>query len=272
MILKVGVMGGAGRNIPRRYLKLAHELGRAFARRGCALVTGACPGLPLAAAGGAKRENGLVIGISPGLSLEEHLFKYDSPVEWHDVIIYTGSGLMGREVVNIRSSDIVVILGGSSGTLGELAIAYDEGKLIGVLQGTGGISDLVRDILGACHKETGARVIYDWEPERLADRLLLAYRKHHYRQPSCFSSGKEHSPAGATVFRTARDVVCGMWLDPGHGADQVTFEGQGYFFCSPRCATRFAADPESYLMGGLGETFIKKRVIPGPHRKKRKSS
>ena len=39
---------------------------------------------------------------------------------------------MGREVVNIRSSDIVVIVGGRSGTLGELAISCDEGKLIGV--------------------------------------------------------------------------------------------------------------------------------------------
>lgn len=160
MALKIGVMGGAGKHIPRKYLVKAHRLGMAFAVRGCALVTGACPGLPLAAAGGAKRSGGLVIGISPGLSLEEHLFKYDSPTEWHDVLIFTGSGLMGREVVNIRSSDIVVIIGGGSGTLGELAIAYDEGKLIGVLTGTGGISDLVRDILRACAKKTGALYIF----------------------------------------------------------------------------------------------------------------
>ena len=38
---------------------------------------------------------------------------------------------MGREVINIRSSDIVAIIGGRSGTLGELAISYDEGKLSG---------------------------------------------------------------------------------------------------------------------------------------------
>jgi uncharacterized protein (TIGR00725 family) len=252
MALKVGVMGGAGRNIPRRYLKLAHALGRAFARRGCALVTGACPGLPLAAAGGAKREQGLVIGISPGLSLEEHLFKYDSPVDWHDVIIYTGSGLMGREVVNIRSSDIVVILGGSSGTLGELAIAYDEGKLIGVLQGTGGISDLVKGILSACRKATGAKVIYERDPERLADRLLQVYRKHHYRHPSCFSSGAGSSADGTAVFRTARDIVCGMWIDPSRGASKLSFEGKRHFFCSRRCAERFSRDPEAFLMGHAG--------------------
>jgi uncharacterized protein (TIGR00725 family) len=215
-------------------------------------VTGACPGLPLAAAGGAKREKGLVIGISPGLSLEEHLFKYDSPVDWHDVIIYTGSGLMGREVVNIRSSDIVVILGGSSGTLGELAIAYDEGKLIGVLRGTGGISDLVQDILGACRMKTGAKVIYDRDPERLADRLLLAYRKHHYRHPSCFASGLEHPSKRDKIFLTARDVVCGMWIDPARGAARSTYDGQVHYFCSSRCKSKFSQDPEHFLMGGLG--------------------
>ena len=72
-------------------------------------MTGACAGLPLSAACGAKEEGGRVVGISPGLSLEEHVGKYGSPTEFHDVLIFTGSGLMGREVVNIRSSDIVVV-------------------------------------------------------------------------------------------------------------------------------------------------------------------
>ena len=51
------------------------------------------------------------------------------------MLIYTGSGLMGREITDIRSCDIVVIVGGRIGTLGEFAIAYDEGRLIGVLTG-----------------------------------------------------------------------------------------------------------------------------------------
>ena len=49
--------------------------------------------------------------------------------------VITGSGLMGRDITNIRSCDMVVIAGGPTGTLGELAIAYDEGRLIGVLTG-----------------------------------------------------------------------------------------------------------------------------------------
>ena len=40
--------------------------------------------------------------------------------------VITGSGLMGRDITYIRSCDMVVIAGGRTDTLGELAIAYDE--------------------------------------------------------------------------------------------------------------------------------------------------
>ena len=186
MRLTVGVMGSASGPISARAMRLARELGRAIAVQGCVTITGACPGLPLAAAQGAYEEGGLVVGISPGLSLDEHREKYSSPVNCHDVLIFTGSGLMGREVVNIRSSDMVAILGGRSGTLGELAIAYDEGKLIGVLTDTGGISNMVAKILVACEKNTGARVLYDDDPRRLVERMVRTYRLQHYKKPSIF--------------------------------------------------------------------------------------
>ncbi len=71
-----------------------------------------------------------MIGISPAPSLKEHVEIFQSPCREYDVLIFTGLGLMGRELINIRSSDIVVITGGRSGTLGEFAIAYEEGKLV----------------------------------------------------------------------------------------------------------------------------------------------
>ncbi len=62
----------------RDHLDKAHRLGRAIAQSGCALLTGACPGLPLAAACGAKQEGGLVNGILPGLSLEHLSWEFQS--------------------------------------------------------------------------------------------------------------------------------------------------------------------------------------------------
>jgi uncharacterized protein (TIGR00725 family) len=246
MALKIGVMGGATGAMSREHLAKAHELGRAIAMHECVLITGGCGGLPLAAACGAKEEHGLVVGISPGLSLEEHVHKYGSPTEFHDVLIFTGSGLMGREVVNIRSSDIVVIIGGRSGTLGELAISYDEGKLIGVLTGTGGISDMIRDILAACDKRTGARVIYDAEPRRLIESLLAAYRTEHHRRPSCFCAEGPATEVEAGADGE-RDPVCGMAIARQAAAAERDVQGTRYVFCSERCVAQFDADPQPYL-------------------------
>lgn len=186
MRMTIGVMGSASGPLDVVSLAAAYDLGRAVAERDCVLITGGCPGLPYEAVRGAKDAGGLVIGISPGLSRDEHVHKYASPDDGFDVLIYTGSGLMGREVENIRSSDIVVIAGGRSGTLGEFAIAYDEGKLIGILEGTGGVADAVEQLLAFCDKPTGAVVLADSYPERLVERLIEYYRTEHYRRPNCF--------------------------------------------------------------------------------------
>lgn len=192
MKLSIGVMGSATGKFNASDEAKAYALGRSIVLQDCILITGGCPGLPYAAVQGARAEGGLVVGISPGLSRDEHVYKYESPVEGFDLLIYTGSGLMGREVENIRSSDIVVIIGGSSGTLGEFAIAYDEGKLIGVLSGTGGVADAIDELLGVCQKPTGAVVIADINPEHLISRLIEYYHTKHYQRPNCFCRA-EHS-------------------------------------------------------------------------------
>ena len=177
-------MGSASGGLAPDVVAGVRRLGAAIAGAGCTLITGACPGLPMEAVVGAKGAGGLVVGISPALSETEHVQRFHSPVEGFDVLVYTGSGLMGREVVNIRSSDIVVIAGGRSGTLGEFAIAYDEGRLLGVLTGTGGVADMIEELVTRMDKETGARVLYDDNPESLVSRLIDYYRKEHYRRPS----------------------------------------------------------------------------------------
>ncbi len=170
--IAVGVMGSSEGNFTDETLEKLNTVGRVIAQHGCVLITGGGPGLPQAAVEGARAAGGLVVGVSPGLSEWEHVHKYGCVTEGFDLIIYTGSGLMGREIENIRSSDIVIIAGGRSGTLGEFSIAYDEGRLIGVITGTGGITDILPELIRTINKDTGAHVLYDDNPERLMDRLL----------------------------------------------------------------------------------------------------
>lgn len=187
MKLKIGVMGSASGKLSKAHKQIAFDLGCAIAERDCITLTGACPGFPLEAARGAHSKGGFVVGISPALSEKEHIKKYKSPTEYHDVLIFTGSGLMGREVVNIRSSDIVIIIGGHSGTLGEFSIAYDEGNLIGVLLGTGGIALEIKNIVKIINKKTGSKVLYESDPHALLDKLIEYYRKEHYKHPDVHS-------------------------------------------------------------------------------------
>ena len=176
MKIQVGVMGSAGGRLRKEVRRKAYELGRAIAQHDCVLVTGACPGLPYKAVKGCKEAGGVTAGISPALDLHEHITRYRSPHREFDVMIYTGDGLMGREVTGIRSCDIVIVIGGRSGTLGEFAIAYDEGKLIGVLPETGGVADHVDDLVRMVAKKTAAKLISDPNPERLMARLLDTYQ------------------------------------------------------------------------------------------------
>lgn len=190
MKLTIGVMGSSGGEMSEDIKRKAYQLGEAIAEHDAILITGGCPGLPYDSARGAKAEGGFVVGISPGLSIDEHQGKYGSPIDAFDLLIYTGSGLMGREITSIRSCDIIVIVGGRTGTLGELAIAYDEGRLVGVLTGTGGITEIVETVIKASRKDTGACVLYDGDPEKLVARLIEYYRTQHFRKPSCFCDAK----------------------------------------------------------------------------------
>jgi uncharacterized protein (TIGR00725 family) len=174
MKIMVGVMGSVA-GYDATASERTYQLGKAIAELDCAIVTGACPGLPYDAVCGAKDAGGLTVGVSPGHNFAEHTIKYDSPWEKFDVIIYTGSGLMGREITGVRSCDIVIVVGGRSGTLGEFAIAYDEGKLIGTLRGTGGIADHMTELVTVINKETGAQVVQEADPYRLMEMLMELY-------------------------------------------------------------------------------------------------
>ncbi len=192
--MTVGVMGSAGGTLDPQVCDRLRKLGAAIARRGYVLITGACPGLPHEAVLGAKSADGFVVGISPGLNLEEHVTKYRSPTRGYDAIIYTGSGLMGREIENIRSCDVVIFAGGRSGTLGEFAIAYDEAKVIGVLEGTGGITDHLETIIQMVNKKTESVVCYHSDPEELLDQLECHYSEHIL--PKYIEIMEGHNPDG----------------------------------------------------------------------------
>ena len=178
-IVKVGIMGAANDALPSdekaRLAVMAEQLGAAIAAHKCICLTGATSGLPDMVARATRRYGGLTMGISPAASAQEHSDRYGLPADAADIVVFTGFGLKGRNVVTVRSCDIVIIFGGATGTLNEFTIAYDEGKMIGVLQGSGGVADHIQEVLGFCRKTTLARVIFSSDPAALLDACLAGW-------------------------------------------------------------------------------------------------
>lgn len=153
-------------------LKKAEEVGRAIAKAGAVIVTGATTGIPYWAAKGAKEAGGLSIGLSPAVSEKEHIKVYNLPVDYFDLIIYTGFNYSGRNLLLVRSSDASIIICGRMGTLNEFTIAFEDGKPIGVLSGTGGTLDLIDDIVEESHRQDPGGIIYEENPELLVQKML----------------------------------------------------------------------------------------------------
>ena len=119
----IGVIG-AGDAAGDEY-ETAFETGREIARRKFTLVCGGMGGVMEAACRGAKSEGGLTLGIIPG-ELKNEANPYV------DIPIVTGMG-HGRNIIVVRSSDAVIAIGGSFGTLSEIAFALRLGiPVIGI--------------------------------------------------------------------------------------------------------------------------------------------
>lgn len=174
---KIAVSGAAetGHCAPDA-LEKAKELGREIVRHKAVLVNGATTGFPYWAAIGAKEAGGFTIGISPAATEKEHIEKYNLPVDYMDMIVYTGFDYSGRNLLLTRSADAVVIGCGRMGTLNEFTIAYEDQKPIGVLTETGGTADLIHEIVEKSHRGPG-KIIYNPDPKKLLDELIELIRK-----------------------------------------------------------------------------------------------
>ncbi len=170
--IKIGVMGSAETADNAELATAAQNLGQAIAQSNALLLTGATTGVIHLVGQSAREAGAFHIGVSPGENEREHVEIFRLPADACDAIIYTGFGLKGRNVVLVRSCDVVVFIAGSIGSLNEFTIAYDEGKIIGCLVGTGGVADEIKRIAETFPKKTKARIVYDDDPVRLLDACL----------------------------------------------------------------------------------------------------
>jgi uncharacterized protein (TIGR00725 family) len=124
--LHVAVVG-PGSDLPAELLASAREVGRLLAVAGAVVVTGGLGGVMAAAAVGAAEAGGTSVGLLPGDDVA------DAAPE-HTVVVATGLG-EARNALVVRAADAVVAVGGSWGTLSEVAFARRTGRPVVSLRG-----------------------------------------------------------------------------------------------------------------------------------------
>jgi uncharacterized protein (TIGR00725 family) len=115
---QIGVIGAGEANDELR--RLAFDVGAEIARCGAILVCGGLGGVMEASAQGALEQGGRTVGILPGPDR-------DAANPFIEVAVPTDLG-HARNVVVVRSSDALIAVGGSYGTLSEIAFALKMGK------------------------------------------------------------------------------------------------------------------------------------------------
>ena len=165
--------------------KLAEAVGIVLAKAGHTLMTGATIGLPNYAAEAYKEAGGkMSLGISPASSKIEHVLKYRLPTKAYDSILFTGLHYVGRDMLLINSADAVISIGGRLGTLHEFTIAMETKTPIGLLQGAGGISTEIMDIMHAAGEGKAGNVVFSEDVDDLIKRVvdILNEDNKKYRQ------------------------------------------------------------------------------------------
>lgn len=165
-------------------LKIAEELGKEIARHDCILVEGATTGFPFWSAKGAKEEGGIVIGFSPATSEKNHVEQFQLPLDYHDVIVYTGFDYSGRNLILTRAADAVIVGPGRLGTINEFTIAFEDKKPIGILEGDWETDELLRLLIEKSHRqeEMKDKIVFSSNPKEIVEKLLeiIKINKNHY--------------------------------------------------------------------------------------------
>lgn len=152
-------------------LDIGKEVGREIALHGAIITTGATTGFPLYAAMGSKDECGFSVGFSPAATEREHVETYKLPLDYMDVVVYTGFGYAGRDLLLVRSSDAVVIGCGRIGTLNEFSVAFEDRRPIGILEGAWKTDEILKQIIAAAHRPND-KIVFDTDPKALVQRLI----------------------------------------------------------------------------------------------------
>ena len=179
---RIVIIGQGSEPLKNDVLKKAKRIGELLAENHCELFTGGSNGYPYEAVKGCHEKEGETVGISPAVNEEEHHEEYGFPTEGFTRLEFTGKGIPERNYDLIEKAEAIILVGGKIGTLNEFTLAYHKGKIIGILEGSGGIANMIQEIATVCAKNNTEsneteNIIYSESPDEIVS-LVLERLKH----------------------------------------------------------------------------------------------
>ena len=182
MQLEIGVFGSAEPDCGTSLVGAAQAIGETIAQRGHIISTGACLGLPFEAVKRAKECGGYSIGYTAVTAEQEHESAMKTSASQFDRLelipgdyeykdnIYVCRKY--RNVSSVAACDGAIFISGRWGTLNEFSIAYDTGKVMGVLTGQGKFSNCVESLVERFGKATKGTILFNDDPSRLVEDVV----------------------------------------------------------------------------------------------------
>lgn len=198
MQYKIGVFGSAVHEHSSAIAKTI-ELGKVLAQEKVIIITGGCSGMPYLAASEAAKQGAMIWGYSPNTSREEQLTMYPhDDINIYSQIFYVPQSYKDlffaqqnlhfpeddakrkyRNVISTANCDAGIIISGRWGTLNEFTNLFDMGKVIGVLENTGGVADELKALTRKISKVTKADVLFNEDPKKLVHHVISVLRKRY---------------------------------------------------------------------------------------------
>jgi predicted Rossmann-fold nucleotide-binding protein len=79
---------------------------------------------------------------------------------------------IGRDIHLVQSSDAVITVGGRMGSLHEFTTALEAHMPCGVLLGSGGLADVIPELLEKLEEPAGSKIVFDTDPKKLVKKII----------------------------------------------------------------------------------------------------
>jgi hypothetical protein len=115
---------------------------------------------------------------------------YKLPLEYSDLILYTGAGYTGRDIILTKTADGVLLGCGRIGTIHEFTVAYEAGKPTGIIEGPWKTAEVIHSIIDNGHRPS-EHIFFEKDPKLAVSKMIEMVKKQKKEGYGVYSGGSD---------------------------------------------------------------------------------